>query len=248
MLGKRGISSSTLKIIAMISMLIDHIAYILIAPAVRVNGPDSSIYTLYCAMRGVGRIAFPIYCFLLTEGFFRTHDRKKYAFRLLLFALISEIPYDLAFYHSIRYSGHSNVFFTLLLGVVMMSLMEKAQNHFRDYRIVIMIYLAAIAACGICAEWIHCEYGIKGIIAIALLYLFRMSKEEQMIAGCVAFCWEPAALFAFPFIALYNGERGSNLKYFFYAFYPVHILFLHFLCYLIYWGKPALLSGILIKI
>ena len=116
----------------------------------------------------------------------------------------------------------------------MMSLMEKAQNHFRDYRIVIMIYLAAIAACGICAEWIHCEYGIKGIIAIALLYLFRMSKEEQIIAGCVAFCWEPAALAAFPFIAFYNGRRGSNLKYFFYAFYPVHILFLYFLCYLIY--------------
>ena len=116
----------------------------------------------------------------------------------------------------------------------MMSLMEKAQNHFRDYRIVIMIYLAAFAACGICAEWIHCEYGIKGIIAIALLYLFRMSKEEQMIVGCVAFCWEPAALFAFPLIALYNGERGSNLKYIFYAFYPVHILLLCFLRCLIY--------------
>ena len=227
MLGKRGISSSTLKIIAMISMLIDHIAYILIAPAVRVNGPDSSIYTLYRAMRGVGRIAFPIYCFLLTEGFFRTHDRKKYAFRLLLFALISEIPYNLAFYGSLRYSGHSNVFFSLLLGFIMMSLMEKAQNHFRDYRIVVMIYLAAFAACGVCAEWIQCEYGIKGIIAIALLYLFRMSKEEQMIVGCVAFCWEPAALFAFPLIALYNGKRGSNLKYVFYAFYPVHILFLY---------------------
>lgn len=234
MWGKRGISSSTLKIIAMISMLIDHIAYIVIAPILIENGIEGYLYTLYRGMRGVGRIAFPIYCFLLTEGFFRTHDRKKYALRLLLFALISEIPYDLAFYHSIPYSGHSNVFFTLLFGVIMMSFMERAQNHFRDYRIVIMIYLAAFAACGICAEWIHCEYGIKGIIAIALLYLFRMSKEEQIIAGCVAFCWEPAALFAFPFIALYNGRRGSNLKYFFYAFYPVHILFLHFLCYLIY--------------
>ena len=234
MWGIRGISGSKLKIIAMISMFIDHIAYILIAPAVRVNGLDSSIYTLYRAMRGVGRIAFPIYCFLLTEGFFRTHDRKKYAFRLLLFALISEMPYDLTFYHSIPYFGHSNVFFTLLLGFIMMSLMEEGKRHVRDFRIVIMIYLAAFAACGICAEWIHCEYGIKGIIAIALLYLFRMSKEEQMIVGCVAFCWEPAALFAFPLIALYNGERGSNLKYIFYAFYPVHILLLCFLRCLIY--------------
>ena len=66
MWGIRGISGSKLKIIAMISMFIDHIAYILIAPAVRVNGLDSSIYTLYRAMRGLGRIAFPIYCFLLT--------------------------------------------------------------------------------------------------------------------------------------------------------------------------------------
>ena len=57
-----------------------------------------------------------------------------------------------------------------------------------------------------------------------------MSKEEQMIAGCVAFCWEPAALFAFPLIALYNGKRGSNLKYVFYAFYPVHLLGLYLIC------------------
>ena len=234
MWGKRGISGSTLKIIAMISMFIDHIAYIVLVPAVSKNGLEGSIYTLYRVMRGVGRIAFPIFCFLLTEGFLWTRNRKKYAFRLLLFALISEMPYDLAFYHTIPYSGHSNVFFTLLLGFIMMSLMEEGKKHVRDFRIVIMIYLAAFAACGICAEWIHCEYGIKGIIAIALLYLFRMSKEEQMIVGCVAFCWEPAALFAFPLIALYNGERGSNLKYIFYAFYPVHILLLYFLRCLIY--------------
>ena len=226
---QRGISGSTLKIIAMISMLIDHIAYILIAPVVRENGLEGSIYTLYHVMRTVGRIAFPIYCFLLTEGFSRTHDRKKYALRLFLFALISEMPYNLAFYGSLRYSGHCNVFFSLLLGFVMMALMEEAKKHIQDFRIVVMIYLAAFATCGVCAEWIHCEYGIKGIIAIALLYLFRMNKEEQMIAGGVAFCWEPAALFAFPLIALYNGKRGRQLKYVFYAFYPIHILLLYFL-------------------
>lgn len=234
MWGKRGISSSTLKIIAMISMLIDHIAYIVIAPVLIENGLEGYLYALYRGMRGVGRIAFPIYCFLLTEGFFRTRDRKKYAFRLLLFALISEIPYDLAFYRSVWDPGHSNVFFTLLLSYIMMAVMEEAKTHFQNRWIIMVAYLAAFAVCGRCAEWMQCDYGIKGIVAVALFYLFRMNKGEQLLAGCVAFCWEPAALAAFPLIAFYNGKRGINLKYVFYAFYPVHILLLHYFCYLIW--------------
>lgn len=233
MYGKRGISGSTLKIIAMISMFIDHAAYIVFAPIFVWDGTKESMYTLYCVMRGIGRIAFPIYCFLLTEGFFRTHDRKKYAFRLFLFALISEIPFDLAFCGSVWNKENSNIFFTLLLSFLMISVMEYAQKHFRNIPTIVLISLAAFAVCGGCAEWIRCDYGIKGVIAVALLYLFRSNKTEQLLAGCVAFCWEPAAWVAFPFIALYNGKRGSNLKYVFYAFYPVHILLLHFLyCFL----------------
>lgn len=231
---KRGISGGALKIVAMVSMLIDHIAYIVIGPVLVENGLEGFLYTLYRVMRGAGRLAFPIYCFLLTEGFCRTHDRKKYALRLLLFALVSEIPFDLAFYGAVWDTAHSNVLVTLLLSFLMMAGMEEAKKHFQNNWIVLAACLASFAACGACAEWIHCDYGIKGILAVAFLYLFRRNKTEQLLAGCVAFCWEPAALAAFPFIALYNGKRGTNLKYVFYAFYPLHLLFLHFLCYLLW--------------
>ena len=111
---KRGISGSTLKIIAVVTMLIDHIGGIILARYIMASGymdvaasgdinvinawltENSTLFTGYTIMRYIGRIAFPIYCFLLVEGFQRTGNVKKYAMRLGAFALISEVPFDLA--------------------------------------------------------------------------------------------------------------------------------------------------------
>ena len=98
-----GINSFQLKWIAVITMIIDHTGAVLF--------PDDMVF------RYIGRIAFPIFCFLLVEGFFHTRDVRKYMLRLGLFALISEIPYDLAFRDTVLEFEHQNVFFALLLGV-----------------------------------------------------------------------------------------------------------------------------------
>ena len=111
--GKRGISSAVLKNIAVVTMLIDHIGAVIMTRLLIRNGlyeamvnqetytawmgQNSGMYGICMAMRIIGRLAFPIYCFLLVEGFQKTHNVKKYLGRMFLFALISEVPFDLAF-------------------------------------------------------------------------------------------------------------------------------------------------------
>lgn len=225
MLKSKGLSGSTLKIIAMISMLTDHAAFILLSPVIIENG---ACYVAYQVMRRlIGRIAFPIYCFLLVEGFQRTGSRKKYALRLLLFSLISEVPFDLAFYGKVFDKNHGNVFFTLLLAFLMLCIWEAAKEKAKSPWLIWGIDIIVFLTAALSAEFIHCDYGAKGIAAIALLYMFRRRKTEQLIAGCVAFIWEITAPLAFIFVAFYNGKRGMKLKYIFYVFYPAHLLLLY---------------------
>lgn len=219
-----GLSGSTLKIMAMISMLVDHTGAVLLSSILTGN----AFYKVNWVMRYfIGRFAFPIYCFLLVEGFQRTGSRKKYIIRLFLFAILSEIPFDLAFHGEMWSLAGQNIFFTLSLGMLMMAGMEEIEKRCRNIwmlhigRVLVFLVIAGIA------ELIACDYGAHGIIAIALLYLFRKNKTEQLIAGCVAFAWEITAPIAFIPVAFYNGKRGISLKYVFYAFYPVHLLLLY---------------------
>lgn len=225
----KGISGSTLKIIAMISMLTDHTALVLFGGIMAAGLlTESQGYTVYGIMRRlIGRLAFPIFCFLLVEGFQKTGNRAKYAGRLFLFALISEIPFNLAFYGSIREAGYQNVFFTLGLGLIMMIGMEELKKRCRNQWLAFLgeAFLAFFTA--LLAQLIHCDYGAKGIAAIALLYFFRRNKTEQLLAGCIAFLWEVTAPLAFIPIAFYNGKRGLRMKYVFYVFYPAHLLLLY---------------------
>ena len=246
---RRGLSGSTLKIIAIVTMLVDHTAAVLvgrmlvtmgivsvgdytpayIADLFRAEGMAVGVtYVAYQVMRRIiGRLAFPIFCFLLVEGFSRTHNKRKYAGRLFVFALLSEVPFDLAFHGMAWYPEGQNVFFTLLLGVVLMSIFSWLEEKTDVSWIIIAGKMVAFLALAGVAELIQCDYGAKGVMVIAVLYLFRKNKVEQLIAGCVAFFWEIMATFAFIPIAFYNGKRGLKLKYIFYAFYPVHLLILY---------------------
>ena len=244
-----GISGGTLMIIAVVCMLTDHTAAVLLGNILVDNGiysvADFSlgymqeliqvsstgwVYFAYQVMRRIiGRMAFPIYCFLLTEGFEKTKSRLKYAGRLFAFALISEIPFDLAQNGEVFYPYYQNVFFTLLIGFLMIWLMEKIEKRCQNFFFRLAGQAAAFCAASVLSELIYCDYGVHGVIAVALLYLFRRNKLEQIIAGCIAFLWEITAPFAFVFIALYNGKRGIRLKYFFYIFYPAHLLVLYLL-------------------
>lgn len=246
---RTGISGSTLKLIAAVCMLTDHTAAVLLGHILVDNGifsvADYSlgymqeliqassmgwVYFAYQVMRRIiGRMAFPIYCFLLTEGFEKTKSRPKYAGRLFVFALISEIPFDLSWNGEVFYPHYQNVFFTLFIGLVMIWLMEKIKKGFRNLFFRLAGWSAVFLAAAVLAEIVNCDYGAHGIIAVALLYLFRKNKTEQMIAGCIAFVWEITAPLAFIFIGRYNGKRGFRSKYFFYIFYPAHLLALYLL-------------------
>ncbi len=250
---RAGISGSSLKILAVIFMLTDHIAAVVLSHILTQNGiiyfGDTSIsymgeliqegmtgwiYVSYQIMRRiVGRWAFPIYCFLLVEGYGNTRDRGKYAGRLFVFALASEVPFDLAFDGKIIDFAHQNVFFTLLLGFLMIWAMDEIGRNCQSLLLKWTAGAAVFLAAVLLAELACCDYGGNGIIAVALLFLFRRKKAEQMIAGCIAFLWETMAPFAFLFVCFYNGRRGLRLKYFFYIFYPAHLLILYFITLMI---------------
>lgn len=232
-------SGSTLKFIAIITMFIDHLAAGVLARYLQADWTDAG-YQLYSLMRGIGRIAFPIFCFLLTEGFVYTRNRRRYALRMGAFALISEVPFDLLFNGRVLETGYQNVFFTLLIGFLTVTVVDAigqraeggAPVRVLGARAALTLCQAAAAIMGMAlAQLLRTDYGAKGVMCILVFYLFRKNRIRQIIAGCLAFVWwEPPALLAFCPIALYNGKRGWNIKYFFYLFYPVHLLLLYLLC------------------
>ena len=254
-----GLNGSTLKMIAVVTMLIDHIAAVLLVKLLIVNGTweltgysDSRVLNIltlehmnmvkmYQLMRDIGRIAFPIYCFLLVEGFMRTRNVKKYLGRMLLFAFISEIPFNLAFTGKIFYRDYQNVMFTLFWGLLAMYVSQivelKADKWFVKWFITALIWLAAAGG----AEVMLTDYGAKGVGCICVLYLLRYVKGLQLLGGALAFIWEFPAPVSFAFIALYNGEKGRSMKHFFYGFYPVHLLVLYLVSVLLGLGNVAVI-------
>ncbi len=236
---KIGFSGSTLKIIAIVTMLIDHIGAAIIET---MNIFDSSghiinqnLYIADLIMRRVGRLAFPIFCFLLVEGFFYTHSRVKYAIRLAIFVLISEIPFDLAFYKQVFYIEHQNVFFTLLIGLLMMMAIQYVRDKIlpkvmRGRNIVALISQTIIfLAAAYLATLLRTDYSFWGITAIFVMYILRFSRLYMCLCESLFFMsFEfPTAIISFLPIYFYNGKRGLKMKYFFYIFYPAHLLILY---------------------
>lgn len=229
---KKGITGSTLKIIAVVTMLIDHIGAAVLGRFI-VGGLAADpvgLWNAYSVMRCIGRISFPIYCFLLVEGFKHTHDIKKYAMRLGIFAIASEVPFDLCFQGGELSPDYQNVFFTLFIGLVTIAIINMIRESILDSVMKYMLILAiAILAMGL-ASLLHADYGWKGILCITVIYIFRNNKLEQAVAGAASFLWEMPAPLAFLPILTYNGKRGSDIKYFFYMFYPLHLLLLYLVC------------------
>lgn len=232
MMRTHGVSGSTLKLIAVVTMLIDHVAATVIARMLFTGQGTQMLWRIYFGMRDIGRIAFPIYCFLLVEGFDHTRNRRKYALRLFLFALVSEVPFDLAFGSTFLEFGYQNVFFTLLIGLLTIMAFDAVYEKQEWHVAVRAVLLAVIAVGGMGLVYLmHTDYDAKGVMVILILYLTRKIGGLQILAGCLAFCWwELPAIVAFIPIAFYNGKRGLNIKYFFYAFYPVHLLILYLIC------------------
>lgn len=233
------LSGSDLKWIAIVTMLIDHIGAVILEKGVILSynqqlstalSYDTSVFFSHMdrMIRQIGRISFPIFCFLLVEGFFHTSNKAKYALRLSLFALLSEIPFDLCFNGAILEFSYQNVMVTLLLGFLTIWAMDTA----RQYHPALFLLPAAA---GILAGYLcHADYNWKGIILILILYLLYNYPLERTITACISLLWEPAACFAFLPLNMYNHKKGQSIKYFFYLFYPVHLLLLFLIRYLIF--------------
>lgn len=204
------LDSFQLKCIAIVSMALDHTGAVL--------------YPSQIWLRCLGRIAFPIFCFLIVEGFFHTHDVRRYMGRLGVFALISEIPYDLAFRGVPLEYAHQNVFFTLLIGIGMVVLLERN----REWPVKAVILLLAMWL----AVLIRSDYNFRGVLLIFVFYIFHESRWLAVTSGGFwNFLYQGViqkygVLSVLP-LALYNGERGRKMKYFFYIFYPAHLLLLY---------------------
>lgn len=228
----KGLSGSALKCIAIVTMLIDHIGAAVLARMIIGGNQSEVLYQTYLLLRSIGRVAFPIFCFLLVEGFEHTRDRKKYALRLFAFALLSEIPFDLAFGSAVLEPEYQNVFFTLFIGLLTMMAFHEVEQKIEWHPVVRGAMLAAVMFAGMgVAYLLQTDYDAKGVMCIMALYAFRKSRGAQILSGCIAFgIWELDALVAFIAIAFYNEKRGWNMKYLFYLFYPLHLLVLYFIC------------------
>ena len=209
------LDGTVLKLIACLSMFIDHLG------AVCFSG--------MMGFRIIGRLAFPIYCFLMVEGAVHTRNMKKYILRMGIFALISEVPFDLAFYHRLVYTGHQNVFFTLGLGLLAIWFLEHPIEQL-DIPDVLYKLLVIIAA-GLIAEFFNTDYGFTGIAVICIFYYLRGQPQLKYPIAVILLAAmggvEVYAVLALIPILLYNGQRGRQTKamqYGFYIFYPAHLL------------------------
>ena len=249
------LTGNTLKIIAILAMvfdyfckiilqwLIDHYWYALAqAGQITIDRFYEIDWMIRSRLYPVGTIAFPLFAFLLVEGFRHTSNRKRYIDSMLFFALVSELPFDLGFFSSLSeragtfpfYWGYQNIFFTLFLGLLALIFLEtfSAKSESRAKNLVLQF--ACVFVIAQVAELIQCDYAGEGIWIIAAFYITRKNRIWQVLGFLAAYILttgeQPSIfiLLACLLILLYNGTRGKlKLKYFFYAFYPVHIAFFY---------------------
>ena len=237
------LSADALKIIACISMLIDHISYGLLNYYMTRFHMDivpqtyTKLNTIYKFGHSIGRIAFPIFCFFLVEGFFRTRNLNKYMARILLLAVISEIPFDLALYHTPLSMTNQNTLFTLFTGLTMMCLLKYIKEgipYLPDTQKVIAS-LCAVAGFAELASLAHLDYTYKGMLLIATLYFLRGLKDLQLISGAaITAIFETCGSVAFLPLYFYDPEVKPRFKYLFYCFYPAHLILIYLVALLLF--------------
>lgn len=204
------LNGSWLKVIAILSMLIDHLAYY--------YGCTTPYF--YELMRTVGRIAFPVFAFLLAEGFAHTHNERRYMTSLFAFALISEVPWFL-----LNHDTTHNVLFTLLAGLLGMHILSTCKQKWTAFAFLMTIAIITALT--------ETDYSWYGFGLCMIFFMFRGQPLLQAIFG-IPLMYDygfPGILLAFMVITLYNGERGfihgRCAKYLCYAFYPCHLMLIY---------------------
>lgn len=231
---RRFFNANQLKFIALFAMLLDHL-YATVLPG-------------HLWMTYVGRIAFPLFAFELVQGYMHTHDLRGYAKRLLLLAVLSEIPFNMVAGGSFFFLWHQNVAWTLLAGLAVCYFAD----HLLQADVAVskrFLYLLGLLAALLLPRLLMTDYGTDGIWLILIFWLTRkgglvngiiqvvfmivmwqfLIGGRTLMIGSFEFHTQCFAVFSLPLIWLYNGKHGKRNKiwqYAAYAFYPVHLLIL----------------------
>ncbi len=229
------LTGSAIKLIAVLAMLSGHITkfYFHHFTGVTVAWPTATWFTIagrvisfHQLLLMFGKFAFPLFVFSLVEGFEKTHDRKKYGLRLLILAILSEIPFDLMISGTIYDPEHNNVIITLFMGFLALCGLEYfKKNRIISFLIVLGLFLAS--------RYMNADYRSGGFLFILLIYGLRKEKILQCIISPVLLQMKTMVFLSLVLTMFYNGKRGfiktPFLKYFFYAFYPLHMLVIYLL-------------------
>ncbi len=288
-----GLNRGNLKMIALFCMTLDHFAVAIIVPWLRLYDTESLEYaflsTTMSALRLIGRLAFPIFCFFIVEGLLHTRSVFKYAVRLFIFAIISEVPFDMVLKHTFFTVKYQNVFWTMLIGLVAIYILDGIYGKFKAKAVVkdiVTVFISALAL--YTAEVFSTDYGAHGVLTIIVIYLIGKNRyrlilllnilvqlitffvdrdftvlniveksiilvlstivlfigkmivienSRKMFAACVilsAMNLSEVSAFANVYLMqIYNGQKGRNIRWLFYLFYPLHLAALAGLCMLV---------------
>lgn len=232
--GTKWYHNEELKLAAALAMLIDHIGAVLIENTSLYQMESWTIAAVICRL--IGRLAFPLFCFLLVEGFLHTSNLKKYIAKIGIFAVLSEAPFDLALFGKITLF-RQNVYFTLFIGLLMLAAVQAAgEKVFNAIGKALFQAGVVVLACG-AAFFFLTDYSYMGILLIAVFYFLRNDPKKKCVAGGILFLYELTSIFAFFMIYRYTGKKGESVipRRAFYWFYPLHLLAL--------WGIRYLVCG-----
>ncbi len=217
----KGINGAQLKYIAFASMFIDHFNKAIITPFLTGTGPMVIITTIFDIL---GRIAFPIFAFMVVEGFFKTKSRWSYLRNLLIFAVISEIPYDMFQSAEFVNTWSQNILWGLALGLFTIMVIDKLKDYIKKRPLWIFVSILIVVLSSLGSMLISSDYEYYAIIIIYLYYLFY---DKRLLASGLSYLViikEIYAILGFATVLFYNGEKGKQNKIFNYLFYPVHLL------------------------
>ena len=219
------LNGAQLKYIAFLSMLIDHINKALIWPNLQGDGILSTISSVFDV---IGRIAFPLFSFFIVEGFFRTHDKKKYFLNLLIFAFISEIPYDMFSSKVILEFRLNNVLFSLALSLITIWILDVFRNRYEKNlgKAWIFFSIPLLTIMYFVSNFVSGDYDFHAIMTAFVFYILYDRPLAGAICAYLTIVSEVWSILGFGLTVLYNGEKGIQNKIFNYLFYPVHLLIL----------------------
>ncbi|MEA5050987.1 MAG: TraX family protein [Oscillospiraceae bacterium] len=233
----RGLSANTLKLIAVAAMTLDHYAWAFV-PTASLAGQ---------LMHVAGRLTAPIMCFFVAEGYAHTRDVRRYALRLGVFALLSHLPYTFYSTGRLAFFYETGVIFTLFLGLAAILVADSALPRWAKALLLAAIFLASTVG----------DWSCYAVAWVLVFHLFRGDPRRRALGFCFValvaavtlaidmgsggIWWQGlcqfGTLLAYPLLTLYNGERGRlRLKWFFYIYYPVHLVLLALLRQYLWYG------------